>query len=73
MQPREKHFSLLFLFLSLPFTALVLMFISSCAMLKAESSNTIAIAVAMGDRGQEGQGHWMVVIETLPTMALVDG
>jgi len=56
MQPREKHFSLLFLFISLPFTALVLMFISSCAMLKAESSNTTAVAVAVGDSRQEGQG-----------------
>ena len=49
------------------------MFLSSCAVLKAESSDTTAFAVAVGDRGQEGQGHWMAVIETLPTMALVDG
>lgn len=45
MQPREKHFSLVFLFLSLSSTALVLMVISPCAMLRAESSHTAAIAV----------------------------
>lgn len=72
MQPREKHFSLVFLFLSLSSTALVLMVISPCAMLRAESSNTAAIGSAVGDGGQEGQGPgWQSL--TLPTMALVDG